>query len=138
MADHQASTAGFRSDMLMSCHHHNKRPTAENRQLTGLEITHLTLERKPIPHERLIKEATVGLGVEKKISKMRNAMYEKMSNLHNKTYDIEKMTGTSFKNQRELLDKQCVVLDGLQSIIEFQLRVLDESRDIEVQWKLFS
>ncbi|KAK9035125.1 hypothetical protein V6N11_077174 [Hibiscus sabdariffa] len=78
--------------------------------------------------ERLdgIKEETVE--VEKKISKMSNAMSEKMSNLQSKADDVRKMTGNSLKNQRELLDKQSVALDGIQSITEFQSQALAESR----------
>ncbi|KAK8688713.1 hypothetical protein V6N13_087457 [Hibiscus sabdariffa] len=75
----------------------------------------------------IIKEETVG--VEKKINKMSNAMSAKMSNLQSRTDDIRKMTGTSLENQRELLDKQSVALDGLQSITEFQSQALDESRE---------
>ncbi|KAK8568999.1 hypothetical protein V6N13_106878 [Hibiscus sabdariffa] len=73
-----------------------------------------------------IKEETVE--VEKKISKMSDAMSEKMSNLQTKADDIRKMTRNSLENQRELLDKQSVALDGLQSITEFQSQALAESR----------
>ncbi|KAK9008480.1 hypothetical protein V6N11_075371 [Hibiscus sabdariffa] len=77
----------------------------------------------------IIKEETIG--VEKKINKMSNAMSEKMSNLQSRADDIGKMTETSLENQRELLDKQYVTLNGLQSIIEFQSQELYESRAIE-------
>ncbi|KAE8695265.1 hypothetical protein F3Y22_tig00110724pilonHSYRG00007 [Hibiscus syriacus] len=78
--------------------------------------------------ERLdgIRKETVE--VEKKISKMSDAMSDKMSSLQIKADDIGKMTGNSLENQRELLDKQSEALDGLQSITEFQSQALAESR----------
>ncbi|KAK8594135.1 hypothetical protein V6N13_125944 [Hibiscus sabdariffa] len=54
------------------------------------------------------------------------AMSEKMINLHNIADDVGKMAGTSL-DQRELLDKQSLALNGLQSIIKFQSQALDES-----------
>ncbi|KAL4310123.1 hypothetical protein GQ457_01G012900 [Hibiscus cannabinus] len=76
----------------------------------------------------IIKEET--FGVEKNISKMSIAMSEKMSNLHNIADDVGKMVETSL-DQRELLDKQSLALNGLQSIIKFQSQALDESMAIK-------
>nr|POE57602.1 protein gamete expressed 1 [Quercus suber] len=68
--------------------------------------------------------------IEKKISKVGDAMYSKMSNLQSKADDIGNIAGISLDKQKQLQEGQFEALQGLQLLSKFQSQALEESRGI--------
>ena len=66
--------------------------------------------------------------IEKKIGKVGDAMYTKMSNLQSKADDIGNIAGISLDKQKQLQEGQSEALQGLQLLSKFQSQALEESR----------
>ncbi|KAF3942749.1 hypothetical protein CMV_030624 [Castanea mollissima] len=75
--------------------------------------------------------------IEKKISKVGDAMYTKMSNLQSKADDIGNIAGISLDKQKQLQEGQSEALQGLQLLSKFQCQALEESRGILQQLAKF-
>ncbi|KAL5574179.1 hypothetical protein UlMin_023776 [Ulmus minor] len=78
--------------------------------------------------QEIDKLRTEAVEIEKEISKIGDAMSEKMRNLQSKADDIGNMAGVSLDKQQQLLDGQDNALKGLQYLTRFQSEALEESR----------
>jgi len=68
------------------------------------------------------------IDVLKEVNQVGEAMSSQMQNLQGKADDIATMAGTSIDKQQELLQKQSLALEGLQSLTSFLSKALQESR----------
>ncbi|KAK9993634.1 hypothetical protein SO802_023337 [Lithocarpus litseifolius] len=75
--------------------------------------------------------------IEKKISKVGDAMYTKMSNLQSKADDIGNIAGISLDKQKQLQEGQSEALQGLQLLSKCLSQALEESRGILQQLAKF-
>ncbi|WRX21626.1 hypothetical protein QQP08_014113 [Theobroma cacao] len=72
--------------------------------------------------------------IEKKITKVGNAMSSSINNLQRTADDIENIAGISLDKQQQLIEGQSTALEGLQYLTRFQSEALEESRNTRQQF----
>ncbi|KAG6482368.1 protein GAMETE EXPRESSED 1-like [Zingiber officinale] len=73
-----------------------------------------------------LREETIE--IEKEIQVVGDSMTSKMQQLQTKADDIGDVAGASLEKQRQLLDRQAMALEGLDTLAKFQSQAMEESR----------
>ncbi|XP_057789430.1 protein GAMETE EXPRESSED 1-like [Salvia miltiorrhiza] len=66
--------------------------------------------------------------IEREVGRVGDAMFSRMTSLHNKADGIENLTATSLDNQKLLLNGQTTAINGVRLLTAFQSKALEESR----------